>query len=96
MVEDYATARQTGDAEAMAAMFTTRASVSILGREYQRSDGTLATYFEVADYPSIVLREPMLVDGHRVTYFDGSSGRSYPNVVEFTTSGDLKIVSHDG
>ena len=69
---------QNGDAAAMEALFTERASVSSLGTDYDGGDGTLSSWFQLADYPGLDLLEPMVVAGNRVTFCHEIAIRIYP------------------
>ncbi len=96
LLEAYEEAWQNGDGEAVAAMFTENGMVTMLGVELPVENGVLADYVTANPAPTLDVLEPNLVDGNRVFNFHTSGvNETFTNVLEFTTEGDVLIISHD-
>lgn len=90
MVDDFIVAGQTGDAQAMDDMFMEFATASLLGREFDGSDGSLGQLFEGANWTSVELVGPIVVSDNNAMFFTVDRVER-PNIMEFTTSGMLQI-----
>ena len=92
--EEAEAAWHAGDGEAVAALFTDDGYGRFLGSTYQVGDGGLDRYVESGAWNSLDVLEPVLVKGNTVLNFHIYRGSTYTNVVEFTTEGELLMVSH--
>ncbi len=97
-MDDYVDAWQRGDADALVAMYTDRGVLTIFGSEFPVEGGRLADYVRRSPEPNLELLEPVLVSGttmlnvHRLS---PGSERVLLDVIDFTATGELLIVSHD-
>lgn len=91
LYEDYEAAWQRGDREAVVAMFTEDGTLRIFGQEFEGP--RIAS--GVSAWPSLDVLEPLLLDGTRMVNFHDIDGFGTPvDVVEFTETGEVLIVSH--
>lgn len=94
LYEEAEAAWRAGDGEAVAALFTDNGYGRFLGTTYRVDDGSVEGYVESGTWNSLEVLEPVLVKGNTMLNFHTYMGSTYTNVVEFTTEGELLIVSH--
>ena len=64
LLDDYVAAWQRGDGAAAEAMFTENGQLVIFGTVYRATDGAIADVVEATPATSLVVPEPVLVNGH--------------------------------
>ncbi len=98
MMSAYAAAWRANDSAALTAMFTPEGvfdASSVSMGTHRIDDGTLATFAEGGNWSSLVLDEPMFVDGDRLVFSYQLIGVGYLGVMRFTSTGDLQLVTHE-
>lgn len=101
LIDDYELAWRNGDGEAVAALFTEQGVLDVIGTEVPIEGGALADYVDGHPAPTLEVLEPALVSGDRLVNLHriGAEGvvgpGRYSNVFEFTSEGEVLIVSHD-
>jgi hypothetical protein len=94
---DYVNAWIEEDGEAVASFMTPDGYVTLLNQTFRVDDGTLQEWVEgpLADIPN-ELNDPMVVSGNQVVfvgYSERALGSDWMITLEFTDSGDVKIMS---
>ena len=96
LVDDYTAAWRAGDGDAVAALFAADGVATIVGQELPVEGGVLAAYVEANPLPTLDVLEPMLVgEAGMLNYHEAAGFGTLSNVIEFTTEGELLIVSHE-
>lgn len=94
LFEDYTDAWLQGDGEAVAAMFVDNGTATILGTTYRIDDGTLAGYVDRDPVPDLDIMEPSIMHDNTLVDFHEVPMGEYINIMRFTATGDVQIVSH--
>lgn len=94
-LDDYEAAWQAGDADGVTAMFVADGTFGALDDELRVDDGTLAMYIENTSFTSLDVMRPALVNGDEMVTFHRFGGRTYVEVLTFTSDGELLLVSHE-
>jgi hypothetical protein len=95
-LDTYEAAWQANDAAQVTASFVPTGTFGALGSEQLRvDDGSLADYVENSSFSSLDVLRPALVRDNEMVTFHRFGGRTYVEVLTFTPSGDLLLVSHD-
>jgi hypothetical protein len=96
MLDVYGEAYLGNDGAAVVEIFAENGTMSGLGNPVLRADdGTLERFvndFPVSDGPFYV--EPVVVHDNTLRFAHKYVGRTYFDIVTFTSSGELRIVSH--
>lgn len=91
---DYEQAWQSGDGDAIMAMFSPQGSFTALGETYYVADGSLAEYLDANAFPELDVLKPWLVQGDEVLSFHSVDlGRFYEHVT-LTADGEILVLSH--
>ncbi|MGB8860133.1 MAG: hypothetical protein WCC60_12790 [Ilumatobacteraceae bacterium] len=96
MARDYTSAWKSNDAARVMAFFTDYASFVTIpgGVTYRVADGSLQAYVESANWSSLEIIDPILVNGNELTVVTRLSGSQYTNVLRFTTADELLVMLH--
>jgi len=94
LYHDYVEAWQEGDGEAAAEMFTEDGYISLLGTEYRRDDGSIERVIELRPVPTLETLEPAVVARNTLFNYHEYLAGTFQNVMQFTTSGEVAIISH--
>ena len=92
VVDDYAAALRANDVDAVIGLYHEVGAMSLFG-DVRVDNGTLAAHLR--EFPDVYSDfdpiEPMMIDTHRVVFFDKSFGL---NMIEFSSSGPVQITYH--
>lgn len=91
---DYIDAWHAGDGEAVAAFFTDNGQAEFLGTTIPVAGGGVADYVDRGSWASLTPHQPVLVFENTVVSYHDYMNSTYVNSIDFTASGELKIVSH--
>lgn len=94
-LDAYEAAWQANDAAQVTASFVPTGTFGALDSELRVDDGSLADYVENTSFSSLDVLRPALVRDNEMVTFHQFGGRTYVEVLTFTPSGDLLLVSHD-
>ncbi len=95
LINESEAAWQAGDGEAVANMFTENGILNTGTAEYHGRE-EIAGYVNSTSYPSLEVLEPVLVSNNGMLTFHRISGvGTLSEVFEFTTDGELLIISHE-
>lgn len=96
MARNYLAAWRSNDAATVLAFYTPYASFveTPSGMSYNVADGSMQVYLDSADWSSMEVVDPILVNGHELIVISRLGGVQFTNLLRFTLTGELLVQLH--
>jgi ketosteroid isomerase-like protein len=96
MARDYMSAWRSNDPATVLAFYTPYASFveTPSGMSYNVADGSMQVYLGSADWSSMQVVDPILVNGHDLTVISRLGGVQFTNLLRFTLTDELLVQLH--